>query len=320
VGCAKALAHVQDDEVQRRLTDFLGYRAEEMDWDAVSGNKFLDNAWQGMIAKLNPFFSAGILAMTAGSDFTALDLVSQPTTLYLVFRESDLKFTGKAMQMVLLGLVNALMRSFDEASPEAAEPVPALFCFDEAGTVVVPELDRFVATAAGRGISALIYIQDLPQFESIYGRSAAATIKANCHTQLYYRPLENTTASYISDLLGKRAIDDTRYSKSPAQAELSEGFGMRGRELLTSDEVGQLSLERVVAFVDVVKGKRPVLLQRLKPWYLPHGKAAMRLTPPGLAVLPGIDLKHVPKPEAPKRRQSRGEDDLDDDYLDPEEM
>jgi type IV secretion system protein VirD4 len=317
VGCAKSLAHVQDDEVQRRLTDFLGYRASEMDWDNVAGNKFLDNSWQGMIAKLSPFFSQGILAMTAGSDFKAIDLVTEPTTLYLVFRESDIKYTGKAMQMVLLGLVNALMRSFDNG---ADQPLPTLFCFDEAGTVVVPELDRFVATAAGRGISALIYIQDLPQFESIYGCSAAATIKANCHTQLYYRPLENTTASYISDLLGKRAIDDTRYSKSPAQAELGEGFGMRGRELMTSDEVGQLSLERLIGFVDVVQGKRPVLLQRIKPWYLPHGKSAMRLNPPGVEVLPGVDLKHIPKPEVPKSRKSRGEDDLDDDYLDPEEL
>ena len=315
IGCAKVLAKVRDDEVQRRLTDFLGYRPDEMDWDMISGNKFLDNSWQGMIAKLNPFFSQGILAMTAGSDFTAVDLITQPTTLYLVFGESDLEYTGKAMQMVLLAMINALMRSFDEGK---IQPIPSLFCFDEAGVVVVPKLDRFVATAAGRGISALIYVQDLPQFESIYGRSAAATIRANCHTQLYYRPLEHTTASYISDLLGKRSVDDTRYGQHSNQQGISEGFGLRGRELMTPDEVGQMSLERCIAFVDVVLGKRPVMLQRIKPWFIPGARAAMKLKPPTLEVLPGVDLKSLPHPEKPRRRKPKP-DDFEDDYFDPDE-
>lgn len=317
VGCAQRLSKVKDDEVQRRLTDFLGYRAEEMDWDNVSTNKFLDNSWQGMIAKLNPFFSQGILAMTSGSDFKAADLITQPTSLYLRFNESDLEYTTKAMQMILLALTNALMRSFDEG--KIKKPNPSLFCFDEAGVVVVPKLDRFVATAAGRGMTAMIYVQDLPQFESIYGKAAAATIRGNCHTQVFYRPLEHVTASYISDLLGKRAVDDTRYGQHSNQLGMSEGFGLRGRELMTPDEVAQLPLERCIAFVDVVKNKRPVMLQRMKPWYLRGARRAMKLSPPLLELLPGVNLKDLPHPQKPrpKSKAIQAIDEVEDDYSDP---
>ncbi len=309
IGCARALGAVQDEEVRRRLIDFLGNRTEDMDWSEVGGDKFLNNSWQGMIAKLNPFFSKGILAMTAGSDFTALDLVREPTTLYLVFRESDLRFTGKALQMVLLGLVNALMRAFDAGEQPAME---TLFDFDEAGTVVVPDLDRFMATAAGRGIVSMVYLQDLPQLETIYGRAAAATIRANCHTQVYYKPLEYVTASYISDMLGKRAVDDTRYAQHSNQPGVGEGFGLRARELMSAAEVTQLPLERCIAFVDVVSGAFPVMLHRMEPWFVPGYARALALEPPRLALLPGLSFADVPQPAAGVARRRKGARDPDD--------
>ena len=302
IGCVQALGTVQDEEVRRRLVDFLGNRPEDIDWGEIGGDKFLNNSWQGMIAKLNPFFSKGILAMTAGSDFTALDLVRQPTTLYLVFRESDLRFTGAALRMVLLGMVNALMRSFDAGERSAVE---TLFAFDEAGTVVVPDLDRFVATAAGRGIVSMIYLQDLPQLETIYGRAAAATIRANCHTQVYYKPLEFVTASYISDMLGKRAVVDTRYAQHSNQPGVGEGFGLRARELMSASEVTQLPLDRCIAFVDVVSGSYPVMLHRMEPWFVPGYARATALPPPALALLPGLTFSDVPARSPAKRPKAR---------------
>jgi type IV secretion system protein VirD4 len=275
------LSRLDDPEIRRSLVDFLGARPEEMSPRDFREDRFLSSTWGTMIAKLGPVTSEGILKMTGGSDFRAADLVSRPTTLYLMFRESELEYTSKAFQLVMLSLMSGLIRHGDLNPGE--EGVPMLVALDEAGRTPIPRLDDLVSTIAGRGMSAMIYVQDLGQLVASYGREKAQTIRGNCHTQVYYRPTDYDTAAFVSRLSGKTSVQDVRVSSSGEHS-----MGVRERELVTPDEVRQIDPEIVFAFA----GKKPPILARRLEWFelIQGASEFVRANPPP-------PLRELPLPE-----------------------
>ncbi|NJK42902.1 MAG: type IV secretory system conjugative DNA transfer family protein [Pleurocapsa sp. SU_196_0] len=266
------LEAVDDPYVQQDLVDFLNERPSMVNWATASSDKFLNNSWSNLTGALKPLMSDGILAMTSGRDLTALDLVTKPTTVYLRFSESDLKYTAEAFQIVVMSLINNLLRQFD-ADPNAGR-IPCLFCFDEAGRIEVPGLPGLVSTVAGRGLSALIYIQSISQLVTTYGAAGASTIRDNCDAKVFFTPNDIETARYISELCGRLGVQDFRYSRSSENVGAGESHGVKDRDLITTEGVMSLKLGRIIAkYADYP----PMVMHRLEPWLLPGGKAALKL-------------------------------------------
>lgn len=255
------LLELGDSGIRRNVVDFLGGPPEEMEPRDYRNDRFLSSAWGTITAQLDAVSSEGILKMTGGSDFAAADLVKGPATLYLMFSETELEYTEKIFQIIMLALTSGLIRHGDR-DPEGAsgESVPMLFALDEAGRTPIPRLSDMVSTIAGRGMAAMIYIQDLAQLEGAYGKEAAQTIRSNCHTQLYYRPQDHDTALHISKMAGQKSIEDLRKNTGGGG---SESIGQRQRELITPDEVRQMSHEDIVVFT----GNKPPILARRLEWF-----------------------------------------------------
>jgi len=72
-------------------------------------------------------------------------------------------------------------------------------------------------------------LQDLGQLESTYGRAGAQTIRSHCHTQIYFRLTDYSTASHLSRMCGKTSVEGIRAGSG---GEHSTGF--RERKLLAS--------------------------------------------------------------------------------------
>jgi type IV secretion system protein VirD4 len=251
------LAGLGDPRVRKALVDFLGARPEELGRRDFREDRFLSSTWSTMTARLGPVLAEGVLKMTGGSDFMAADLVRRPTTLYLMFHESELEYTKKVFQVVMLSLVTGLIRHGDLEADQGG--VPMLVALDEAGRTPIPKLDEMVSTISGRGMSALVYVQDLGQLESAYGRAGAQTIRSNCHTQIYYRPTDYATASHISRMCGKTSVEDVR-----AGSGGNHSMGFRERELLTPDELmREMDPTNVIAFA----GKKPPIPAHRLEWF-----------------------------------------------------
>ena len=251
------LAALENPEVRRALVDFLGDRPEDMQPEDYRNDRFLASAWGTLTAQLSGVLSDGILKMTGGSDFTAADLVERPTTLYLMFSESDLDYTKRMFEVVMLALITGLIRRGD-LDPEGGS-VPMLLALDEAGRTPIPRLDDMVSTIAGRGMSAMIYIQDLGQLDASYGKDRAQTIRGGCHTQVYYRPQDHATASHVSRVAGQTTVEDRRKNTKDG----GESVGQKARELVTADEVRQMPHENVIA----ITGRKPPILARRLEWF-----------------------------------------------------
>jgi type IV secretion system protein VirD4 len=170
-----------------------------------------------------------------------------------------------------------------------------LVALDEAGVTPIPELPRLVSTAAGRGVSLMIYVQSLSQLEGDpetgtgYGRSGAETIIGNCQTKLFYRPEDLRTAQYLERSLGKMSFDD--WSSSSSVSNSLEGGGSEtsgvsvrsnNRELVTVDELRGMDPGSVIVLASELP---PVLAVRLKPQGFLWAEAEMAVAPPSAPLI-----------------------------------
>lgn len=275
--CTLLLAEATNDEsVHRNLSFFVGCPPNEYDWDGVQNDKFLNNSWMNLISKLTYLLSDGVVEMTQRSDFKATDLVRKPMSLYMVFRESDLKYTVHSFSAVMLSIIESIIKYYD-LHPEE-KMVPILFIFDEAGRITIPELPELTSTVAGRGMVAMIYVQALSQLETTYQRTGADTIKANTHTKIYFTPKDEGTAKYISANAGKYMIEDQRHTIGDASN--SDSTGLSSRELITVNQVQEMSGGRVL----IHSNEFPyIAAYRLEPFPMAQFSEAKKHAPPIIA-------------------------------------
>lgn len=278
MGLEGAMKHVDevaghDEDVRLYSTLFTSMPVSQYDWKKVGDDRFLQNSWLNMTAKLLYLLSRGIIGMTSGSDFKATDLLRKPASVYLTFKETDLGYTVHAMSAVLLSITDAIMRHRDAHPDEPFTPV--LFVLDEAGIVHVPDLPRLVSTGAGRGIVFAIYVQDAAQLEAMYGPEGAKIILSNTHTKVFFTPKEEQTAEYLSKIAGKYMVEN-RTDTRGQQNLTSDGYGFVARELITVDDALEMPLGRVV----IRSNEYPlVAAYRMEPFVLSHAREAMNMPP-----------------------------------------
>jgi type IV secretion system protein VirD4 len=265
VGYITALLEYGDAEVNQALTDFLN---QPPDQPISASDKFLQAAWSTMTTKLSPLFSPGVLASSSGSDLRVTDLVQQHTTVYLRFNESDLAFTRSYLGLVWLAFSSCLIDCADQFA-SGSLPIKTLLVLDEAKAVPMPNLANAVSTLAGRGLTALIFVQDLSQLEAAYGEEDAQTVMANCKTQVFFKTPEQATRRLVSERAGRLMVAEKTVQKS------KDGYRSLERELIAPDEVERLHEENVIVFMD---NQLPILARRLN--YLEHRawRAAQVLT------------------------------------------
>ncbi|MEY4529615.1 MAG: hypothetical protein RLZZ156_336 [Deinococcota bacterium] len=271
-GFVATLASNPDSEVRQNLTDFLGKNPALYDAESAMGDRFLTSCWSTITARLFPLFSPGILASASASDFLAEDLLMKPTSLYLCFAETDLAFTKTYLQLVWLSITSSLIEVGDKLMGDTPQRV--LFGLDEAGVVPIPRLPDLLATIAGRGMSAMIYVQDESQLEAAYGEEGAHVIVTNCDAQVFYAPRDLMTQKTLSQRCGN--INLAVMHRQRSGGAMVQRWESDHRELLTPDEARQLNEENVIV---IYGNKFPLLGRRLNFTKHPYWEKA-KLMPP----------------------------------------
>jgi len=252
----RVLAAVGDDIVTDNLTDFIGRHPSESSPEKLAADERLLTIWSTLNTRTADLLQPGIRAITSGCDFRARDLVlnEKPVTLFLTFRESEIEATKAFLRLTTLALITDLIRIGDTRAHEIKHKL--LLGFDEAGRIPIPRLPDLVSTVSSRGISTMIYVQDLSQLEAAYGREHAATIRSNCDTQVYYRPTDNLTAKYVTDRAGKTSIKWLNVTTDGWGNLERQSQTWKDRELITMSEFMQLPEGQTLSFV----GNLPPLL------------------------------------------------------------
>lgn len=294
-GTVDLLRTIDDDIVQDNVTLYLGRGADTTDNQAAAANpddarSLARQAWSTLTTRLQPLLVDGVLRMTDTTGARPLaprDLWTGPTTVYLRCPEKLAPTLAPLLRLITWTLIQARVAAADE-EPDAPL-IPLLLGLDETGVLPVPGLPDTLATVAGRGISAVVYVQALSQLTAVYGVYGADALMANCLTQIFYPTSAPETQRHVSLLAGSTALEQRSRSTSrpvglSRRRETTETQSATPREqpLIAPGELRRMHGDNVV----VIDRARPAIVAARLRWFsMPLFKARAKIAAPSVKVL-----------------------------------
>lgn len=266
-GMSLYLQKLGDEQVTKWLNSFLGKDPNRMDWDEAEKDRFLNNSYQNLKTTASKLTTAGIKTMTGGSDFTAIDLVARPTTVYLVFREAELALNIELFNLTLDSIFRSIMRAYDLHPDMKGQKILAIL--DEAFRATPNNLAEYAATVAGRGIYMCIYVQSIAQIAKTWGESGQTAIMENVHTKIFLPAVDRSaddtagTSSFVAASCGVYMVEGKGIGKEEHNHELRSTVNLEERELITASDFAMLPVGQSIILCNNIP---PILAHRLEPW------------------------------------------------------
>ena len=135
---------------------------------------------------------------------------------------------------------------------------------EAANTGQVPSLEKIVAVIRSREISLTLFYQAMSQCKALY-KDNSETIMGNMDSIIFLGGREASTLKDISEnWLGKATISMQTEGRSRGQSEsYSQNMQRLGRELMTPDEVRNMSNKKCLIFI---KGFNPIFDDKYIPF------------------------------------------------------
>ena len=143
-------------------------------------------------------------------------------------------------------------------------PIQVTLMMDEFSNIALPDdFCSLLSTMRSRRISSIIIIQNLAQIKALF-KDTWETITGNCDTLVYLGGNEKSTHQYISEMLGKSTIDKRSTGETRGvHGSASRNYDVLGRELMTPDEVRNMSNRKCLIFI---KGFNPIFDDKYIPF------------------------------------------------------
>ena len=184
------------------------------------------------------------------------------TALFCIIPDSD-KSYNFIVGMLYTQLFQELYFQADFKN-DGKLPIQATLMMDEFANVALPDdFCSLLSTMRSRRISSIIIIQNLAQIKALF-KDTWETITGNCDTLVYLGGNEKSTHQYISEMLGKSTIDKRSTGETRGvHGSASRNYDVLGRELMTPDEVRNMSNKKCLIFI---KGFNPIFDDKYIPF------------------------------------------------------
>ena len=184
------------------------------------------------------------------------------TALFCIIPDSDKSYNFIA-GMLYTQLFQELYFQADFRN-DGKLPIQVTLMMDEFANVALPDdFCSLLSTMRSRRISSIIIIQNLAQIKALF-KDTWETITGNCDTLVYLGGNEKSTHQYISEMLGKSTIDKRSTGETRGvHGSASRNYDVLGRELMTPDEVRNMSNKKCLIFI---KGFNPIFDDKYIPF------------------------------------------------------
>ena len=184
------------------------------------------------------------------------------TALFCIIPDSD-KSYNFIVGMLYTQLFQELYFQADFKN-DGKLPIQVTLMMDEFANVALPDdFCSLLSTMRSRRISSIIIIQNLAQIKALF-KDTWETITGNCDTLVYLGGNEKSTHQYISEMLGKSTIDKRSTGETRGvHGSDSRNYDVLGRELMTPDEVRNMSNKKCLIFI---KGFNPIFDDKYIPF------------------------------------------------------
>ncbi|MDN4075495.1 VirD4-like conjugal transfer protein, CD1115 family [Fictibacillus terranigra] len=256
-----------DDQFLKLEKTHPARRAYELGFKK-SQEKTRANIIISLLTTIGDFTSSSVSEFSSFSDFFLGDVGKRKIALYVIIPVMDTTWEG---------LINLFFNQmFQElykvgAKHNTSLPQPVVFILDEfANLGKFPDYERFLATCRGYGIAVCTIVQNITQLQEKYGREQAESILGNCGIKICLGNVNETTAKYFSELMGKTTakMETGSSSKSRGQSpssSSSESYSYSARNLMNVDEI--LTMHPNESIV-LITGKYPIKAQKTKQFEL----------------------------------------------------
>ncbi len=243
--------------------------------------RFLLSAWGTLDARMRPLLTETVIRSVARSDFTPAQLMTspRPVTLYMRWKEQDLLGLSPLVRLLWGSLIDELVTTYDSRAGNGCQPVMLLI--DEAGRTAIPSLADHATTVVGRGISIWLAVQSLSQLEVVYGKARAQVLRDNMESQLYYRPTDVATASYVEERCGRQSAY-AYHTTEQHGGQTSEGRSEQAIPLLSAQDFLRYQDHEVIGFHRALP---PFKLKRMDWRQHPLLQKRRTVPPPKLPIL-----------------------------------
>jgi len=203
---------------------------------ALSEDRLRSSIFTGTAAQLRLWSDPAVVYLTSKKDHDLDSVGKEKTAVFIVI--PDERATRNVLATLYISQAyQALVDLANRSGGRLAQRVN--FVLDEFGNLPpIPDFDKKITVAAGRGMRFLLAVQDISQIKAKY-RELAQTITGNCATWVYILTTDLETAKIISGKTGQYTIRTESYSSQVKHTDYSHGTseGLTGRSLLTPDEV-----------------------------------------------------------------------------------
>ncbi|MFN8266485.1 MAG: type IV secretory system conjugative DNA transfer family protein [Chitinophagales bacterium] len=192
-------------------------------------------------------FADPIVAKVTSKDTLDLESIrKRKTVIFIHSSTSDMKYYSTLISIFFEQTTKVIMSKLPEK-----EDNYVFFILDELSSMYLPSLEIVIANIRKYKGSLLCILQSFQQLINIYGREQANAIRMNCFAKVYMAGLDHTTASELSQQLGKYEWIDEETGKKHI------------RELATPDEVRMLPRDKAI----LICGNYNPMKLTLTPYY-----------------------------------------------------
>ncbi|ABY93725.1 MULTISPECIES: VirD4-like conjugal transfer protein, CD1115 family [Thermoanaerobacter] len=203
---------------------------------ALSEDRLRSSIFTGTAAQLRLWSDPAVIWLTSDQDHE-LDAVGKEKAAVFIVIPDERSTRNVLATLYISQAYQALVDLANKNGGRLAQRVN--FVLDEFGNLPpIPDFDKKITVAAGRGMRFLLAVQDISQIKAKY-RELAQTITGNCAVWVYILTTDLETARIISGKTGQYTIRTESYSSQVKHTDYSHGTteGLTGRPLLLPDEV-----------------------------------------------------------------------------------
>jgi type IV secretion system protein VirD4 len=224
----------------------------------ISGERELSSVWTTLVRPLSLYADPLIAASTDTSTLRLEDLQEAPEPLSLYLLAPSPRSLERLHPVYRVIVDVAMARLTDR--PVSATARRLLVCAEEMPAYgYMHSLNKGASEMAGYGIKGFYVVQDLDQFEEVYGKQN--TIWGNTETKIFHAPDNERTAERVSRyILGSATVDNPVASRQGFLRDGSVSYQHVERPLLTTDEVQSLDPAQMIVRRT---GSKPMLLSKL---------------------------------------------------------
>ncbi|MFA1782414.1 VirD4-like conjugal transfer protein, CD1115 family [Bacillus velezensis] len=215
-----------------------------------------------LLTTIGDYVDDEVADFTSSNDFFFEDIGKKKIALYVLIPTMDktweglinLFFTQMFQELYLLGDKHG-----------AKLPTPVVFLLDEFPNLgKFDSYEEFLATCRGYRISCCTIFQNYTQLMDKYGKEKAESILGNCAIKICLGNVNDTTAKYFSDLMGKTTVKVDTGSSSLSKgksggASSSQSYNYTGRLLMNPDEIQ--TMDKKTSLV-LLSGKHPIKCEK----------------------------------------------------------